>query len=448
MRWRNTLIAVLIFVGLLGYVHYFDNSEDNGSDRSLVGFSWEDVRSVTLVSAGETVEVTRRETEDDYRITSPLVWPADRLSASALFDAATGIAAAKHFKEEPARLSEFELKPPLITVFIQAAAGEVMLEIGGKNPSGEMRYVRIPGDGLIHLVNTYKVKAFDKTLLDLRKKNLFEEIKASEIMGLAIRRGALHAPIRLSREDSGWRIQEPFLDRADNGRIRSFLQALLGLQAENFIDHPGPVLSRYGLAAPLLKVELDRKEGQSVATLSLGATDDDTYFAAKDGMKTLFKIHRSVAADLMTMNLDILRDPLVIGLNTSDVQKLDISFPDGSSYRILKKQDGFWCTDPVGVTVESGGVAAFLKSIKQLKIENFMDRAEFDGNFIRRGTRITLFVDTVSAACEMVFFPSPLKKEKYVVIVSDRAAPMVVSDDLAVAVKTFIEQKPWDKQKE
>src|SRR5262249_26695646 len=76
--------------------------------------------------------------------------------------------------------------------------------------------------------------------------------------------------IHLVRQGDGWALEKPLAVKADTTEVTSFLSALRGARAEEFVDQPA-ALGEYGLDAPREKVAVLTGEDLARKELWLGA---------------------------------------------------------------------------------------------------------------------------------------------------------------------------------
>lgn len=438
MRWRNTIVALLVFMGLLSYVYFVEVKRDVEDGQHLTEFDEQDIQSVTLVSGGEPVVLVRDEHDTkEFKIVQPVSWPADRISARAVFSAAAGLVSVKSFDSSGLNRADFGLEPPVTTIEVKVAKKTDLITVylGGPNPSEEKRYVSLQGQPRIHLVNVYKVKAFNKTLLDLRLKDIVTGLGAQKIHSIEISRPSQDSPVCLSRplDGDGWRITSPFEDRADTVEVRNFLYDVIGLKAEDFVDEPTHDAESYGLDRPLMTVTLRTAEGECACDLSIGVSPDGEHFVNKEGEKTLFTIHATSADDLLTLGEDQLRDHRVFGFNTSSAQKVEIRYPGRNPVLLYQAGEGVWKQAVTGQTVERAGVVAFLKTMADLKAQDFAEDVPGE----ETGIEILLTGAARNEPYTVIIVPGVPEENYALVAVPDRKAHLIVPGDFVDTVQDF-----------
>jgi len=446
VRWRNTIVGLFIFLGLLSYVYFVEVNRDVEDGQHLTEFDEQDIQSVTLVSGGEPVVLVRDEHDSkEFKIVKPVSWPADRIAARAVFSAAAGLVSVKSFDSSGLNRTDFGLEPPVTTIEVNVAKKNDLITIylGDPNPSEEKRYVSVQGQPRIHLVNAYKVKAFNKTLLDLRLKDIVTGLGAQKINSIEISRPSQGSPVCLSRpqDGDGWRITLPFEDRADTVEVRNFLYDVIGIKAEDFVDKPAPDAESYGLDRPLITVTLRTAEGERACELSIGVSPDGKHFVSKDGEKTLFTIHATSADDLLTIGEDQLRDHRVFGFNTNSAQKVEIRYPGRSLVLLHQAVEGVWKQAVTGQTVERAGVAAFLKKLGDLKAQDFTDDVPADETPAPReetGIEILLTGPAGNEPYTVTIVPGVPEETCALVTVPDRKAHLVIPGDFVDMVQGFL----------
>jgi hypothetical protein len=115
-------------------------------------------------------------------------------------------------------------------------------------------YVTTSAPGPIVTAEDQLLTDLDKKPDELREKRL-DAINAWEVNGLELTRGALHLAVTRGKAGS-WAFASGATGPADDAKVETFIRELSTLEAESFIDKPGPP-SAYGLDKPRAEIKLE-----------------------------------------------------------------------------------------------------------------------------------------------------------------------------------------------
>ncbi|MCH2170011.1 DUF4340 domain-containing protein [Myxococcota bacterium] len=386
MNPRTTGILFLVACALGAFVYFYEIRGEperlrvaESSRRILPGFQASNVGGIELMTNdGVSVEIARAEGPDGSRweFTRPLSAAADPFVVESL---ASGLERmlSERILEDPQPPDVYglgESAHPVRVEFVDGAE-EVALRIGAGAPVGEHTYVSTEGSDDVHLVNSFAVNAFDKSLYDLREKRIFF-FDPEEIDSVELNWGGTRA--RLQREGAGWVMVQPLRATADSNTVDEVLSRLSRLRAESFLDEPS-VRQAEGLATPDLSVRL-AGEGQAPIELTVGPATGGVRLAR--GPEASFSEVSPEALDGFPAGPNQLR---VLGLTSFDPEaatQLELVFRDGESVviRATKGEEG-WSSETVEMEPERiEGVVLALSDLRARDIlAESMGERELEG---------------------------------------------------------------------
>jgi hypothetical protein len=176
------------------------------------------------------------------------------------------------------------------------------LEIGG--PAGDKKHhAREAGARLVAVIPDAVVSDLGKGMKDLRARRLLE-VAAYEAEGFdAEAGGAKRVYARSGSKDKEgvdvyhWKRTAPEPADLDTNKVQDALFLIGGVEAEEFVDAPGPP-AQYGLDAPALRVTLRHEGGKAPATFELGKTGG-SWYARRSGDQALLKLPAAKAEELV-----------------------------------------------------------------------------------------------------------------------------------------------------
>jgi hypothetical protein len=296
MRGLTSTVALgLILVGLGAYIYFVDSKNPApGTTQNEKVFSVESgqVNEVRLTSSGQTSVLVKKDT--GWQLTEPEAADADTTEASSL---ATNIASLEETRvvdENAADLAPYGLAEPRLKIGFKAEgdkSGEVYL--GDKTPTQGDVYAVKPGSKRVFLVSSYLETTFDKKPFDLRDKRVVK-FERDKVDTLAVTRG--RDSIRLKREGSDWKVEQPTGGRADYTAIEGLLTRLSTAGMSEIVDTNASDLKKYGLDQPGMTITIG--SGSSQAALDISNAKEEKPHARDRSRPMVFTLDTTLAEDL------------------------------------------------------------------------------------------------------------------------------------------------------
>ncbi len=209
-------------------------------------------------------------------------------------------------------------------------------------------------------------------------------------------------PITLERKDSQWRLAAPVKDRADPEKLRSILQTVPDIWAEQFVAKPEEDLSKFGLSPPEESIQVKTahgtielqigKESPTVRTRlvthpapPMGGmprppltqkVEERFRYAKLKGNRQVFEIKEDKLKDLFVPVAD-LRDARVARFETKDVTRLELTH--GSDTIVAHKDKERWKLEkPIAGDAESSKITEILDKLAFLSArdKDILDKSD------------------------------------------------------------------------
>ena len=166
MRFRNTLILIVILALLGGYVYLTEFRKQERQpieERGKVLFDLKaaDIVGITVRKPGEGTEQVarlRREEGQPWQIEEPLQEPAYETTVNSLVESLAKLDASRQLEANPGDLDIYGLKDKPLEIAIKLKDGkEHVLLVGEMNPTKTGYFVQRRGDPAVYLVWTSPV---------------------------------------------------------------------------------------------------------------------------------------------------------------------------------------------------------------------------------------------------------------------------------------------------
>lgn len=291
----STVGLVLILAGLGAYIYFVDSkSPAPGTTQNAKVFAVESgqVNEVRLTTGGQSSVLVKKDA--GWQMTAPETADADVTEASSL---ATNIASLEETRvvdENASDLAPYGLAEPRITIAFKAEgdkSGEVHL--GDKTPTQGDVYAVKPGTKRVFLVSSYLETTFDKKPFDLRDKRVVK-FERDKVDALVVTRGK--DTIRLKRDGSDWKVEQPIAGRGDYSAIEGLLTRLSTAGMSEIVDGNATDLKKYQLDQPGMTIQIG--SGSSQAVLEISDTGAEKPYARDRSRPLVFTLDTTLAEDL------------------------------------------------------------------------------------------------------------------------------------------------------
>ena len=340
MRFRSTLVLVLLLLGLGAYVYWveYPKAQQEEKKKTLFEFKPDDATEVSLVYPDR--EITLKKSGEDWRLTKPMDVAADAVTVKNLVNAIAECEVKKELTDASADLAPYGLDKPFVSVTVKLKDKELPAILVGKNtPVGFSTYLQRADDKKIRLTNSAFRSGMDKQLKDLRDKTIinFEDNDVHTV--------ELHGDgkdIRLTQKDDNWSVEQPGPYAADTATVRSFLSTVRSMRAVDFPTDQPTDLAPYGLDQPRLTVSLFLGKDKTERTLLLGKeTDKKEVYVQERGRPTVYTVSEWVFRDV-NKNVGDFRDKTLLAFDREKIRAVEVKRSDGGLFKLVRGDDKQW----------------------------------------------------------------------------------------------------------
>ena len=387
---RSTLILLVVFVALGAYVYLVELERPPASEtppnESLLDTSAAELSRLTIGVDGVETVLTRADDGDAWQVTAPVAAPADDTQVSSITSALASLEIRRVIDDAAIDLAPFGLNEPVVEVgFVRSGdAEEQRLLIGEATPTGGERYATLADSGRVVLIASNLDTTFGKSTFDLRDKAILG-FDTSDVDQLQIESES--TSIRLAKNASEWRLQEPWGVRADFSTAEGTVGRLSTGQMRSVAAEGTPdeteedVLAEYGLSAPRLTATIQL--GSATATLLVGnEAPDGTSYARDASRSVVFTIDSSLVTDLERSG-DEYRDKDLFEFRPFNASWLEIEQSDATVAFEKAGPEGedsepSWArVSPESRDVDRAQIDDLLAKLSNLRAESFIEaRAE------------------------------------------------------------------------
>ena len=364
-RFRLTIILLVVFVALGAYVWLFERGQVSGPVAWR--FDAKRIRRIELTSGGETTVVERA--GKAWRITRPISARADRQRMEQLLGRVAKVEVRRSIHESK-DLKVYGLAKPVRSLRVALAGGGVReLQLGDKTPDGSAVYAKEKGGAKVLLVDASLLDDVTGGVSALRDRTAL----AFELGG--VQRIALRRPdgtVALEKRGKQWRMVAPIATAADPTAVDNLLASLGEVQATSFPAESAPDLSRYGLAAPRLVIEVTSSGRGKPKRLSFGADAGGGAYYAKNSVDPAVMVVPESAFDQLNRTATDLRSKQIAELDITAVRRIAIS-RGGQRFEVEREGERWMLTSPHKAEADAQTIEDLLWELSDLRAEGFVD---------------------------------------------------------------------------
>ncbi len=371
MNTRKTWLALLALAIIGGYAYYSSLRPEPSKNRKVFELKPDQIEQIELKGPAHDVVIERGK-PGLWRIVKPVEADADNTSVDALASALADLQTTDTVDANPQDLGNFGLADPSATIFITTKDGRKLpgVMIGKDTPVGASTYLKMTDAPAVMLADAgFSAEAL-KSLDDLRSKVLLGF--TADQMNRVVLTKSDGSTLELARKDKTWSIVKPQAYPADPGAVNQLLDTIAAARIAQFVDDHPEDLSRFGLAAPSLKLQVFGGKDNAEESLLFGFEQSKAYANAVyvrrgEGDQPVCTVAEYVVKEL-SKGFDDLRDRTVLRFDPKDVARILIA---GGPVQIVIESAGKdkWTVTGAGHTVpaETPVVASLLDQLRQLK---------------------------------------------------------------------------------
>ena len=387
LKMRPVFIYLAVFLGLFSYIYFFDQDRKSTAQREqaskkIVEFNADEVTGLEIANARGSVTLERN--GGKWKIVKPISVAADEASVNQVltefeFSYAARVIPSSELQKgkEGETLKSWGLETPAATLKLKMPKGEQAVYLGRKIAVNDLYYAKnsLRPDGSVYLLSNSTKVALDKTLSDLRSRQVFDFI-SSQVQKINVRQASEGQPVKeteIQKNGEAWSLQKPLLARADKGKVNTWIGNLFGLQVVDFVSEDNSALSAQGLSSPLYQIVLTVGPKNEENTLLIGnpvPEKPNEVYAKRLKAQSVFTLNKTTLDQLLKTFSEV-RDRHVLSFEASRVEGVRWE----SKGKILEagRENGKWVLqDEKNTPANAEKIQTFLRKLAALECLNFV----------------------------------------------------------------------------
>jgi hypothetical protein len=365
MRFRNTIIVLVLLVIVGGYALIVGLGSRPEERTKLLGISGDDIAKIDLQYPDREI-VLERSKGGIWQLSKPIGGDADQFQANNLARAIADCEVTGTVEENPADLEPFGLAKPrtVVTVNTFDKKPHPSIDVGKATPVGFNAYIKTSDKPAVLLTSSSFPSGMNKTVNDLRDRDLMS-FKIDDVQKFTLARDS-DPPVEIVRDGDKWKIVKPAPYPADDTQVREALGTMVNAKASDFPnDKPGSV-TQYGLEKPHITASVTLKNGETQSLLFGFKQPEEGkggIYARRGERAPVYVVPAYVMSGLNKSALDF-RDRTILSFDPSAIDSIKIKLSSGE-FTLKRGESGKWVVIDNGKTSD-GDVPVIERLLSQL----------------------------------------------------------------------------------
>ncbi len=397
-RYQFTLVALLIFAGLLTWVLTQERGRVS-EEGEVFRLSPQQITKLEVNQNDEKLALERR--NQQWYLIEPLPGLADSDKVDRMLESLIQV---KPGKREGVDLTnpDYGLDQPVLTVTFHTQAGKATtVKLGAQTPAGDEHFATITGRSELYLIGSSFKTALAKSADDLRDKKLVR-LKKDDVRKLKIERpDTTIIAERISAGDSHhWQLHQPVETAADRFAVEDVVEGIIRAKAADFADRPED-LSSVGLDKPQAIVSLTTQDGRERIFRIGKQIEKEVPKEYGEGTEQKQVVYVDieqrpqlllVAADLLNQvskSLFELRDKTILDFAKEKILQVKVQSKQKLNFAASKNEDGEWMlAAPAGMKADSSKIDDILWDLDSLQAVTFEKEQPEQGDLMEYGLAV------------------------------------------------------------
>lgn len=371
MKFKTTLILLVIFLGLLAFVILF-NVKDVGEAKpgdKLVDLSSDEVERINFKTEEETITFIK-EGENDWLISEPIEAKADKYEVDRIANDFSSLDIDRVVEEEPSDLEKYGIPQKEVTLHFKDKKEPVKILVGMENPLDQKFFAKREDETRVVLISSTHKSLFEKKVFDFREKRIFK-FETDDVLGIKLRSGEIRWEAEKKEEE--WFLKNPVESLAEKSDISSLLSSLSDLRAKEFVseEKTDEELKKFKMDTPEHTITLQMPLENQEVTFFIQKTDDKLYATSSLSPK-IVEVEDTILSKLEKDPREM-REKEVADFYTWEVNKVFVESGDLSLTVIEDEEDKWHFDSAEGEEADKDKIEEFIRKIEGLEAEAFID---------------------------------------------------------------------------
>ncbi|HXR49348.1 MAG TPA: DUF4340 domain-containing protein [Candidatus Limnocylindrales bacterium] len=377
MNSKNTLVWLVVAAALFAFIFAFEHFlRPNGTELSAI---LPDLQPATVTSVqlfpANAPEIRADRTNGAWRLTTPIVYPAQSTAVETLLAALQKLTpairiSAGELREQRGAEADYGFETPSVSLVVEAGDQRWQLLVGNKTAPGDQVFLRVVGTDGAFVTDADWLKYLPRSPDDWRDTALVNFNDGAPDW-IVVTNGTKVIELHRGATNLLWQMTRPLVARANSGRITEALQRLQTARVSQFVtDNPKADLSAYELQPANLDLWFSRGTN-FVTAIHIGqspATNSSLVYAQHDGWNTVVTTPKEPVSPWFGAVNDF-RDPYVLELSAPVAE---IGVRGKSDFTLQRQGTNDWRVVGENFPADAGSVQQLIQILANLRVAEFV----------------------------------------------------------------------------
>lgn len=352
MKLRNTLLLLLLALGLFAFIFFYERklpSTRDATDREarVVSFDQSKITGVSLVNNEQKIEL-RKGVDGHWMLDAPVKDRADEGAVTELLGAVEMLRKETTLESRDGKdpVRDVGLAKPNVSIKLLGPDAPSAILFGKDAAVEGKQYVRLENSKSVFVVRNDLKAQLAKKADDFRDRRL-TDLSGAQVNKALIKTAA--GEIEVQKEREHWSVNKPLKARGDDAKISDLIAGALTARIETFVSGADSAAANAALNDTRGSVTLSAEGADKPLTLQFSKPLEktpDKVFAKLSGRDAVFTLPKK-AADILDVKPNDLRDKQLVRLNLDTVDRIHLA-PAGRPEITLARKGENWVLKSLG----------------------------------------------------------------------------------------------------
>jgi hypothetical protein len=375
MKFRNTLLLLLLAGGLFAYLRFYESKQPTTQEAAemsthVAEVDPDGIDGITINNNQTKIHITRR--DGQWQMDEPVKDRADDAAVEQLINAVDSLQKDTTIKPDGDKNDERDYGVTKPNVTLQLTGTDAPPEIlFGKDTAIEGKeYLRLANSGDVYVVPNDLRTQVTKPVDSFREHRL-SDVAATQVTGLDIKTAA--GEIEMTKDHDHWTIDKPIKARGDDAKISDFVALVLNTRIDSFVSSDQAGAANTALNDAVGTISLTAEGVDKPVELSFSKPFDSTgkVYAKLSTRDAAFILPGTISSVLRAKPGDA-RDRHLIRLDLNTVDRIHI-VPAGAPEVLLARKGEDWTIKSMNdLPANSGGVQGMANMLANQLVSSFV----------------------------------------------------------------------------
>jgi hypothetical protein len=382
MKFRNTVILILLAVGLYCYMRFYESTQPTTTEAEELSthvvpqLDRDAIDGITITNNETKIHLTK--VDSQWQMDEPVKDRGDDAAVQQLLDAVDGLVKDATIKPDGDKsdVRDYGVTKPNVTLELSGSGAPAEILFGKDTAIEGKEYLRLANSNDVYVVSTDLRTQVTKTVDGYREHRL-SDVAATQVTGFDITTPA--GEIEMTKDHDHWTIDKPIKARGDDARISDAVAFVLNTRINSFVtsDQAGAASTALNDAAGTIAITAEGVDKPVELELSKPFDSAGRVYAKLSTRDAAFILPGTLKNILGAKPADV-RDRHLIRLDLNTVDRIHIA-PVGLPEIVLARKGEDWTIKSMNdKPANSGGVLAMANLLSNQIVSSFVSDVATD----------------------------------------------------------------------